>query len=61
MFKIILLFFLILIILKIIQYFSPEIYDFFIVKMTTLWYKVVLEKVKEDSTIIDIGIGKIFK
>src|SRR5690606_5653265 len=33
------------------------IYDFFIVRMTSQWYKKVLERMEKGSTMVDIGIG----
>lgn len=45
----------ILIILR--QFVTPEIYDFLIIKMTRLWYKTVLEKCNDNDKILDVGIG----
>jgi ubiquinone/menaquinone biosynthesis C-methylase UbiE len=47
----------IFVLLLLIRKFSPEIYDFVIVKMTSVWYQTVLERVSPKSRILDIGIG----
>ncbi|GAB5355351.1 hypothetical protein AAMO2058_000198300 [Amorphochlora amoebiformis] len=36
---------------------AARIYDFLIIRMTSLWYKVVLDRIKPGETILDIGIG----
>ena len=36
---------------------SAWFYDVIIVHMTRLWYKVVLDRVDENSNVLDIGIG----
>jgi ubiquinone/menaquinone biosynthesis C-methylase UbiE len=40
-----------------IRKFSPEIYDMIIVKMTSKWYKTVLQRLPEGARVLDIGIG----
>ena len=40
-----------------IRKFSPEIYDIVIVKMTSKWYKTVLERLPQGARVLDIGIG----
>jgi SAM-dependent methyltransferase len=37
--------------------FSPQIYDFVIVKMTSLWYREVLTRLPQGARVLDIGIG----
>eukprot|EP01091_Cochliopodium_minus_P006989 TRINITY_DN1693_c2_g1_i1.p1 TRINITY_DN1693_c2_g1~~TRINITY_DN1693_c2_g1_i1.p1 ORF type:complete len:227 (+),score=56.63 TRINITY_DN1693_c2_g1_i1:4-684(+) len=45
------------ILLLIIKIARPFIYDFFITNMTTKWYASVLDRLDNDSHILDIGIG----
>eukprot|EP00591_Stephanopyxis_turris_P003052 CAMPEP_0195530596 /NCGR_PEP_ID=MMETSP0794_2-20130614/33573_1 /TAXON_ID=515487 /ORGANISM="Stephanopyxis turris, Strain CCMP 815" /LENGTH=44 /DNA_ID= /DNA_START= /DNA_END= /DNA_ORIENTATION= len=35
----------------------PLIYDWFILDMTEVWYRVVLGKVNRGEKLIDVGIG----
>ena len=37
--------------------FSPQIYDFVIVSMTSVWYKEVLTRLPKGARILDVGIG----
>ena len=37
--------------------FAPNIYNYVILKMTSKWYRTVLEDISEDSKVLDIGIG----
>lgn len=43
--------------LLLVRKFSPEIYDIVIVKMTSVWYRTVFDRVDEGARILDIGIG----
>uniref|UniRef100_A0A7S2TH62 Methyltransferase domain-containing protein n=1 Tax=Lotharella oceanica TaxID=641309 RepID=A0A7S2TH62_9EUKA len=36
---------------------AAAVYDLFIVRMTTVWYRVVLERLRKDQRLLDIGIG----
>jgi len=36
---------------------SSQIYDLFILKMTTLWYRTVLGRLPDGATLLDIGVG----
>ena len=40
-----------------LQLVRAPLYDFVIVKMTSKWYKAVLSRVDEGSSILDVGIG----
>lgn len=40
-----------------LQKYRPFVYDFLIVKMTSEWYRAVLEKLPPNSIILDVGIG----
>lgn len=46
-----------LVVLVLVRKFSPEIYDVVIVKMTSVWYRTVFERVHEGERVLDIGIG----
>lgn len=35
----------------------PAVYDFFIIKMTKRWYRLVLDRVDPNTRLLDIGIG----
>mmetsp|Transcript_690 Transcript_690/g.926 ORF Transcript_690/g.926 Transcript_690/m.926 type:complete len:242 (-) Transcript_690:2175-2900(-) len=41
----------------IMRKFAPQIYDVIIIHMTKLWYKVVLEKIPQGSSVLDVGVG----
>ncbi len=44
-------------VVALLRRFSPQVYDFVIVKMTSVWYREVLTRVPEGARILDIGIG----
>lgn len=47
----------VVVMLKNIHKLPPWVYDKLILNMTEVWYQTVLDRVKEGSRILDIGIG----
>jgi hypothetical protein len=45
------------VVLYLIHRFSPLIYDIVIVKMTSQWYKCVIQRLDDNARVLDIGIG----
>lgn len=55
--KIFLVVFIMSTVLFLMRYFAANIYNFLIIKMTKIWYQVVLEEQAKTNRILDIGIG----
>ena len=42
---------------QIVRNARANVYDFFIIRMTSLWYRVVLERVPGGARLLDVGVG----
>jgi precorrin-6B methylase 2 len=45
------------VVFAIIRVCRSQIYDFFIIRMTSRWYRMVLERLDEGALLLDVGIG----